>query len=207
MNYGGNNEILDNTNNIIINIKYIGGIKMKIVAIVGSISEKSNNKKLAEFMKERYKDKFEIEVLSLKDIPMYNEDNELDPPSVVKEVKSKIKESDGILIVTPEYNHSIPGVLKNALDWFSRVDRVMVNKPTMIVGASMGALGTVKAQIHLRQILNSGGVAALTLPGNEVLIGSIQDKVDEKGNLTDESTIKFLDKVVDNFVEWADKIK
>jgi len=182
-------------------------MKMKIVAIVGSISEKSNNKKLAEFMKERYKDKFEIEVLSLKDIPMYNEDNELDPPSVVKEVKSKIKESDGILIVTPEYNHSIPGVLKNAFDWFSRVDRVMVNKPTMIVGASMGALGTVKAQIHLRQILNSGGVAALTLPGNEVLIGSIQDKVDEKGNLTDESTIKFLDKVVDNFVEWADKIK
>jgi len=180
---------------------------MKIVAIVGSISEKSNNKKLAEFMKERYKDKFEIEVLSLKDIPIYNEDNELDPPSVVKEVKSKIKESDGILIVTPEYNHSIPGVLKNALDWFSRVDRVMVDKPTMIVGASMGALGTVKAQIHLRQILNSGGVAALTLPGNEVLIGSIQDKVDEKGNLTDESTIKFLDKVVDNFVEWAEKIK
>jgi len=182
-------------------------MKMKIVAIVGSISEKSNNKKLAEFMKERYKDKFEIEVLSLKDIPIYNEDNELDPPSVVKEVKSKIKESDGILIVTPEYNHSIPGVLKNALDWFSRVDRVMVDKPTMIVGASMGALGTVKAQIHLRQILNSGGVAALTLPGNEVLIGSIQDKVDEKGNLTDESTIKFLDKVVDNFVEWAEKIK
>jgi len=182
-------------------------MKMKIVAIVGSISEKSNNKKLAEFMKERYKDKFEIEVISLKDIPIYNEDNELDPPSVVKEVKSKIKESDGILIVTPEYNHSIPGVLKNALDWFSRVDRVMVGKPTMIVGASMGALGTVKAQIHLRQILNSGGVAALTLPGNEVLIGSIQDKVDEKGNLTDKATIKFLDKVVDNFVEWAEKIK
>jgi len=207
MNYGGNNEILDNTNNIIINIKYIGGIKMKIVAIVGSISEKSNNKKLAEFMKERYKGKFEIEVLSLKDIPMYNEDNELDPPSVVKEVKSKIKGSDGILIVTPEYNHSIPGVLKNALDWFSRVDRVMVDKPTMIVGASMGALGTVKAQIHLRQILNSGGVAALTLPGNEIFIGSIQDKMDEQGNLIDESTVKFLDKVIDNFIDWVNKMK
>jgi len=182
-------------------------MKMKIVAIVGSISEKSNNRKLSQFIKERYKDKFEIEVLSLKNIPMYNEDNELDPPPVVKEIKSKIKESDGVLIVTPEYNHSIPGVLKNALDWFSRVDRVMVNKPTMIVGASMGALGTVKAQIHLRQILNSGGVAALTLPGNEVLIGSIQDKVDEKGNLNDESTIKFLDKVVENFVVWAKKVK
>jgi len=180
---------------------------MKIVAIVGSISEKSNNKKLAQFMKERYKDKIEIEILSLKDIPMYSEDNELDPPSVVKEIKNKIKASDGILIVTPEYNHSIPGVLKNALDWFSRVDRVMVDKPTMIVGASMGTLGTVKAQIHLRQILNSGGVAALTLPGNEVLIGSIQDKMNDKGNLTDESTIKFLDKVVVNFLEWADKVK
>jgi len=189
------------------NIKYIGGIKMKVVAILGSISEKSNNKKLANFMKERYKNKIEIEILSLKDIPMYNEDNELDPPAIVREIKNKVKESDGILIVTPEYNHSIPGVLKNALDWFSRVERVMLNKPTMIVGASTGALGTVKAQMHLRQILNSGGVAALTLPRNEVFIGNIEEKLDEEGNLTDGSTIKFLDSVVDGFIEWSNKVK
>jgi len=180
---------------------------MKIVAIVGSISEKSNNKKLAKFMKERYKDTIEIEIVSLKDIPMYNEDDELDPVPIVQEIKRKVKESDGVLIVTPEYNHSIPGVLKNALDWFSRVDRPMVNKPTMIVGASTGALGTVKAQIHLRQILNSGGVAALVLPRNEVFIGNIQDKMDGEGNLTEESTIQFLDSVVESFIEWAEKVK
>lgn len=180
---------------------------MKVVAIVGSISKESNNKKLAQFMKERYKDKIEIEILSLKDIPMYNEDDELNPTLAVTEMKNKIKESDGILFVTPEYNHSIPGVLKNALDWFSRVDRVMVNKPSMIVGASMGALGTVKAQIELRQILNSGGIATLNLPGNEVFIGNIQDKIDEKGNLIDESTIKFLDNTVDNFIKWVEKVK
>jgi len=83
----------------------------------------------------------------------------------------------------------------------------MLNKPTMIVGASMGALGTVKAQLHLREILNSGGVGAITLPRNEVFIGSIQDKVDEEGYLNDESTIQFLDTVVDQFIDWAKKIQ
>lgn len=180
---------------------------MKIVAILGSISEKSNNKKLANFIKKRYKDKFEIEILSLENIPMYNEDIELDPPNVVKEVKNKVKESDGVIIVTPEYNHSIPGVLKNTLDWFSRVERAMVNKPTMIVGAATGMLGTVKAQMHLRQILNSGGVAALTLPRNEVFIGNIEDKLDENENLIDQPTIEVLDKTVSNFVEWIEKMK
>lgn len=98
-------------------------------------------------------------------------------------------------------------MLKNAIDWFSRVDLVMVNKPGMVVGASMGVLGTVKAQLQLRQILNSRGVGVLTLPGNEVLIGSVQNKMDEQGNLTDEQTIDFLDSVVHNFIEWCDTLK
>ncbi|MCR1897542.1 NAD(P)H-dependent oxidoreductase [Irregularibacter muris] len=180
---------------------------MNVVAIVGSISEKSQNKKLANFMKKHYQDKLSIDVLYLNDIPMYNEDNELDPPKEVVDIKEKIKKSEGIIIVTPEYNHSIPGVLKNALDWFSRVDRVMAHKPTMIVGASYGALGTVKAQMHLRQILNSGGIATLTLPENEVFIGSIQDKMDDQGNLTHKPTLEFLDSVVDNFIKWSEKVK
>lgn len=180
---------------------------MKVVAIVGSISEQSKNKKLAEFMQKRFKDKLDIEIMLLNDMPMYNEDIELNPPAVVDEMRKQIRESEGLLILTPEYNHSIPGVLKNALDWFSRVERVMLNKPTMIVGASMGALGTVKAQLHLREILNSGGVGAITLPRNEVFIGSIQDKVDEEGYLNDESTIQFLDTVVDQFIDWAKKIQ
>ena len=180
---------------------------MKIVAIAGSISKDSNNKKLLSFMRARYEDKVEIEILDISEIPMYNQDVELNPPDVVKEIKAKIKASDGILISTPEYNHSIPGVLKNALDWFSRVDMVMIGKPAMVVGTSMGNLGTVKAQIHLRQILNSGGIGTITLPGNEVFIGTIQDKIDESGNLIDEGTIKYLDSTMDNFINWVERIK
>lgn len=180
---------------------------MKIVAIAGSISKDSNNKKLLNFMKERYEDKVNIEILDIGEIPMYNQDNELNPPDIVREIKAKIKASDGILISTPEYNHSIPGVLKNALDWFSRVDMVMIGKPAMVVGVSMGNLGTVKAQIHLRQILNSGGIGTITLPGNEVFIGTIQDKIDESGNLIDEGTIKYLDGTMDNFINWVERIK
>ena len=179
---------------------------MKIVAIAGSISKESYNKKLVNFIKKRYKDKLDIEILDLDDIPMYNEDKEMEPPDIIKEIRKKIVASDGILISTPEYNHSIPGVLKNALDWLSRVEQVLLNKPGMIVGASMGMFGTVKAQIHLRQILNSGGIGVITLPANEVFIGNIQDKMDEEGNLTDEVTIKFLDNTMDEFIKWVEKI-
>lgn len=179
---------------------------MKIVAIAGSISKGSYNKKLVKYIKERYKDKLDIEILDLGNIPMYNMDNELDPPEIIKEMRKSILASDGILISTPEYNHSIPGVLKNALDWFSRVEQVMIGKPGMIVGASMGFFGTIKAQMHLRQILNSGAIGLVTLPGNEVFIGNIQDKMDEEGNLTDEATIKFIDSIMDNFIQWIEKM-
>lgn len=179
---------------------------MKIVAIIGSISKESYNKKLVEYMKGRYKDKIDIEILSINEFPMYNEDIELETPEVVKEVQDKIKEADGVLISTPEFNHSIPGVLKNALDWLSRVDHVMIGKPSMVMGASQGYLGTVKAQMHLRTILNSGGIGTINLPGNEVFIGSIQDKIDESGELVHDSTIEFLDGVMDNFIDWINKV-
>jgi chromate reductase, NAD(P)H dehydrogenase (quinone) len=180
---------------------------MKIAAIVGSNRKESYNQKLTVFMQTRYQGKIEIEILPIKDFPIYNQDDELNPPAVVTDTKRKISESDGILIATPEYNGTISGVLSNALDWFSRVDKVMIGKPAMIVGASMGALGTVKAQMHLRQILNSPGISALTLPGNEVFVGSVHEKIDESGKLTDESTIQFIDGVVDNFIEWVEKVK
>jgi len=180
---------------------------MKIAAFVGSNRKESYNKKLTLYMQKRYQQQVEIEILPIENLPMYNQDDELSPPAIVMEIRNKILESDGILIATPEYNHSVPGFLKNAIDWLSRVERVMVRKPVMIVGASGGVLGTARAQMHLRQILNSPGIAALTLPGNEVFIGSIQDKIDESGNLTHEPTIQFLDNVVHNFMDWVEKTK
>lgn len=180
---------------------------MKIVAIVGSLRKESYNKRIANFMQDRYKGKLDIEILPIDNLPLFNEDIENNPPSAVKDFKEKIKESEGVLFVTPEYNHSIPGVLKNALDWCSRVERVMLNKPTFIVGASNGNIGTARCQAHLRQVLNSGGIASIDLPGNQVLIGNVQDKFDEAGNFIDERTIKYLDKVVNNYVDWAVKIR
>ncbi|WP_397536504.1 NADPH-dependent FMN reductase [Rummeliibacillus pycnus] len=175
---------------------------MKVVAIVGSIRKESYNLKLAKFVQHHYTDKFDLEILSLNDIPMYNQDIENNAPQVVLDFKAKVKAADAVLWVTPEYNSSIPGVLGNTIDWLSRVDKVMIGKPSWIMGASMGNLGTVKAQMHLRDILFASGLGSPVLQGNEVYVGAAHTKFDAEGNLTDEGTVKFLDSVVDNFMNW-----
>lgn len=175
---------------------------MKIVAIVGSIRKDSFNLKLAKYIQTRYADKFELEILDLKPIPMYNQDIELDAPQEVLDLKAKVKAADAVLWLTPEYNSTIPGVLGNAIDWISRVDKVMNKKPSMIMGASMGAMGTVKAQMHLRDILFASGLNSPLLPMNEVYVGAAHTKFNDNGELTDQTTIEFLDTVIANFQEW-----
>lgn len=176
---------------------------MKLAALVGSVREESFNGKIAEFMKQRYEETFHMEKLDLQGLPHFDQDVETDPPETVKTFKQKIQEADAILIVTPEYNHSVPGMLKNAIDWVSRVERVMRGKPVLIVGASPGFLGTVRCQIHLRQILAAPGVSARVLPGNEVLINEVHTKMDEEGTITDEGTVQFLDNVMENFTNFV----
>lgn len=178
---------------------------MKVVTLVGSIRKESLNMKIAKFMQERYKDKFDMQILNIATLPFYNQDDENDPPQVVKDFKREITNADAVIIITPEYNWSIPGVLKNALDWVSRVERVLVNKPVFPLGASQGVLGTIRAQLHLREILSSTGVQARILPpgGNEVLINLAGQKVDVETNmLTDQTTIEFLDSKIDTFIEF-----
>lgn len=175
---------------------------MKVVAIVGSIRKDSYNLKLAQHVQNRYADKFELEILSLRGIPMYDQDIELDAPQIVLDFKARVKAADAVLWVTPEYNSTIPGVLGNAIDWMSRVDRSVNGKPSMIMGASMGAMGSVKAQMHLRDILFASGLNSPLLPMNEVYVGAAHTKFDEEGNLTDEATVEFLDKVIENFLNW-----
>ena len=153
---------------------------MKVIGLVGSIREHSYNQQVANYMKERYKGRLDIDYLSMKELPFFDQDEELDPPDVVKRFKEKIASAEAVLIVTPEYNHSIPGMLKNAIDWLSRGDKVMIGKPVMIVGATPGVLGTVRCQIHLRQVFAAPGVAAKVLPGNEVLIGNVHEKLDDQ---------------------------
>ncbi|MEK9198579.1 NADPH-dependent FMN reductase [Ureibacillus sp. 179-F W5.1 NHS] len=175
---------------------------MKVAAIVGSIRKDSYNKKLAQFVQKRYAEKFDLEILTLNDIPMYNQDIEENPPQEVVAFKQKVKDADAVLWITPEYNSSIPGVLGNAIDWLSRVDKVMIGKPSWIMGASMGNLGTAKAQMHLRDILFAIGLSSPVLIGNDVYIGAVHTKMDDEGNITDEGTVQFLDSVVENFMKW-----
>lgn len=178
---------------------------MKIVALVGSLRKDSYNMQLANTMKERYQDKINIEIANLGVLPYFDQDEELNPPQVVRDFKQAISSADGVLIVTPEYNWSVPGVLKNAIDWASRVDKVFVGKPVMVVGVSIGAMGTIRAQLHLRDILSSPGIQAKLLPpaSNEVLVNFATQKFDvATGQLVDESTLQFLDEKVSNFIRF-----
>ena len=179
---------------------------MKIVAIVGSIRKESLNKQLAVTMKDRYAERFELEILDIATLPFYNQDDELDPPQVVVDFKKKVSDADGVLIYTPEFNWSFPGVLKNALDWLSRVDFVLRNKPVHIVGASGGPLGTIRAQLQLRQVLAQMRANVLHPVGNEILVGSAGQKFTD-GRLTDEATLTFIDGVMERFVSHVQTSK
>lgn len=172
---------------------------MKIAGLVGSVRKDSYNNQIAGYLKKRYAEPLEIEYLNIKELPYFDQDQENSPPEIAKKFKESVAGADACLIVTPEYNHSVPGVLKNAIDWLSRGEKVIVGKPVLIIGASTGFLGTVRCQIHLRQILASPGLAAKVLPGNEVFIGMVHEKLDERGNLIDVSTINFIDTVIENF--------
>ncbi|MGE6488896.1 NADPH-dependent FMN reductase [Paenisporosarcina sp. NPDC076898] len=178
---------------------------MKTFALIaGSLRKESINRKLLEYIKETYKIEIKMEFVAIHDFPLFNEDTEAEVPEQVKKAILQIQQSDGVLIATPEYNHSVPGALKNALDWLSRKEKVFVKKPVLIMGCSIGEVGTSRAQNHLRLILNSPGHQALTLPGNEILIGQATSKFNEKGTLTDEKTMIYLNDVIKKFILWID---
>jgi chromate reductase, NAD(P)H dehydrogenase (quinone) len=182
---------------------------MNIVTIVGSVRKESYNMQLAKTMQERYKGKLNINIADIRSLPHFDQDEENNPPQPVKEFKEAISHADGVIIITPEYNWSVPGVLKNALDWASRVDKVFIGKPVMTLGATLGMLGTVRAQMHLREILGAPGIQAKVLPpgGNEVLISFANQKFDEQtGQLVDEGTLNFLDSKVDAFVDFVKSV-
>lgn len=182
---------------------------MKIVAIVGSLRKESYNMHLAKTIQDRYKDKMDIEIADIRSLPFFDQDEENKPSQAVKEFKEAVASADGVLIITPEYNWSIPGVLKNALDWASRVDKVFIGKPVMALGVTLGQLGTVRAQMHLREILAAPGIQAKILPpgGNEILIGLASQKFDEQtGQLVDQGTLSFLDSKVDTFIDFVKSV-
>jgi len=180
---------------------------IKLTAIIGSNRKESYNLKLVEYMKDRYAGKLEIEIASISDVEMFSADIEENPPKGAMDFKLKVRNAEAVLFAVPEYNFSIPGALKNAIDWMSRSGLDLLGKPTFIIGSSMGVLGSVRAQMHLREVISNPKLQPKLLPGNEVYIGAIHTKMNEQNELTDEATVAFLDSVVENFVAFYYEVK
>lgn len=163
---------------------------LKILGFAGSLREASYNRGALRAAKELAPNDLKIEIFDLEGIPMFNEDLESKPAEIVTKFREKIKTADAILIATPEYNYSIPGVLKNAIDWASRpyAKGAIVGKPVAILGASPGIFGTARAQYDLRKIFVTLNMTAVNQP--EVMIGNAKEKFDNEGNLKDEDTKK-----------------
>lgn len=176
---------------------------MKFVGLVGSNYDQSYNRKLLEFIRRYFKLKFELEVLEIDEVPMFNQDEKWDESFQLRYLYNKITRADGVIIATPEHNHTISASLKSVLEWLSYEVHPFENKPVMIVGASYYDQGTSRAQVHLRKILDAPGVNAYTLPGNEFLLGKAKEAFDNNGNITNEGTVKFLETCLDNFVKYV----
>lgn len=181
--------------------------KVRILGFAGSLRKQSYNKAILAVATETVPDGSSLEVFDLEGIPPFNQYLELQPPDKIKEFKARIRAADAILIATPEYNYSIPGVLKNAIDWASRPygDNAFDGKPVAVMGASIGTLGTARAQYDLRRSFVFLNMLPLNQP--EVMVSFAQDKVDSKGRVTDENTRKRIKELLESLVAWTRRTK
>ncbi|MHB0866001.1 MAG: NADPH-dependent FMN reductase [Minisyncoccota bacterium] len=170
---------------------------MKIVALSGSLRKDSYNTMLVRAFAELASADMEIEMLNIGDLPLYSQDDETAYPPVAQAMKDKIASADGIIIVTPEYNRSIPGTLKNAIDWLSRPygQNSFARKPVLVAGVSIGKIGTAVAQSHLKQILVYLDADVIGQP--EIYLGPAQEVFDTTGALTNDSTKELLRKALE----------
>lgn len=177
---------------------------MKLLAIVGTNASFSYNRFLAQFIAKRYGDKAEIEVKEIDKLTPFSRTEMAD--DTIKAWIEDVKSADGIIITTPEYDHTIPAALKSSLEWLGSHagPNVMKMKPVAVAGASYGGQGSGRAQEDIREILLSPDMSANVLPGNEILIGQAPSKFDkETGELTDEATVKQIDAMMDNFFNFV----
>lgn len=174
-----------------------------VLGISGSLREKSYNTALLRAACELLPNDMTLELCDLSRIPLYNDDvRALGYPEPVKLFRDRIAAANALLIATPEYNYSIPGVLKNAIDWASRPPDPPLNaKPLAIIGATTGNFGTVRAQMHLRQICVSTNMFPLNKP--EVLVMHAKEKFDVNGRLIDETTRGFLRDLLVALADWT----
>lgn len=180
---------------------------VKILGIAGSLRQKSYNRAALRVAQQVLPPDATLEVFDLAGLPGFSEDQEKTPPVQVVELKQRIRAADAILLATPEYNYSIPGVLKNAIDWASRPygDSAWSGKPVALMGVSAGRLGTARAQYHLRQVFVFLDMYPLNKP--EVMIGPAGDVFDADGNLKDDKTREMIRKQLQALVQWTQRLK
>jgi chromate reductase, NAD(P)H dehydrogenase (quinone) len=177
--------------------------QIKILGIAGSLRKGSYNRAVLRAARQLAPANSSIEIFELDGVPLFNQDLENPPPEIVANLKEKIRSADAILFVTPEHNYSVPGVLKNAIDWASRPydDNAWDGKPAAVMGASTGMIGSARAQYHLRQMFVFLNVFPLNRP--EVMIPNAADKFDKEGNLVDETTRVKIKELVETLVRWT----
>jgi chromate reductase len=178
----------------------------RIVAFAGSLRRGSFNRALIHAAVELAPDGMTIEPIEIAELPFYNADVEAkgDPPAVAA-FKTALRQADGILIATPEYNYGVPAVLTNAIDWGSRLPgrAPLAGKPVAVMGASPSQIGTARAQLYLRQLL--GHVQTRVLPPPELLVAKVHERFDAGLRLTDEGTRKVLRDLLERFSRWIDR--
>ena len=172
---------------------------VKILGIPGSLRKGSFNRKLVHVAQQLLQGA-SMDIFDINGIPPFSEDDEKNPPAKVTDFKAAIRRADAILFATPEYNYSIPGVLKNAIDWASRPygDSAWLGKPAAIIGASIGRFGSARAQYHLRQVCVYLDMDVINQP--EVMVGNASDMFDAQGKLTHESSRESLGELLQALV-------
>ena len=179
---------------------------VSILAFAGSLRKGSYNKAVLRASKELAPASLNIEIFDLQGIPLYNADVEAKgDPERVAAFKEAIRQADGLLIATPEYNHGVPAVTKNAVDWASRPPKnaPLNEKPVGILGASPGMTGSARGQSQLRQAFEFTN--SYCMPQPEILVYRAHEKFDDDGNLTDEATRKYLGKYLEALHNWVNK--
>ena len=179
---------------------------MIILGIAGSLRRQSYNRSALRAAGTLLPSGASLDTFEIDGIPGFNQDEETRPPEKVAELKRRVRAADAVLFVTPEYNYSVPGVLKNAIDWASRPygDSAWNGKPAAIMGASVGAIGTARAQYHLRQMMVFLNMFPVNLP--EVMIANASERFDAQGNLTDNASKEFIRQLLQNLVGWTRRI-
>lgn len=179
---------------------------MKILAISGSLRKDSYNTRLLELARTLLADKCDMHIYLCGELPFYNQDADgSEKPEKVSELLELISNADGLLFATPEYNYSVPGVLKNAIDWASRpaFRSVLKNRPTGILSASMSGFGGLRAQMHLKQIL--GGTLTPVYPAPDFVIPLAHEAFSADRNETDPALANRLSNYLNGFLEWLEK--